>query len=69
MQDRLPRIRIPLLPEDSDVALDLPVLFTRCYDAARYDLDLDYTHPPTVALSPSDPAWMENWLREKGWRS
>lgn len=68
LQDRVPRIRIPLLPEDSDVALDLPVLFNRCYDAARYDLDLDYTQPPPVALSPSDLIWVENWLREKGWR-
>src|SRR5262249_29760457 len=54
LPDRLPRVRIPLLPEDRDVALDLPAIFTHCYDAARYDLDLDYTQPPLVALSPAD---------------
>jgi hypothetical protein len=69
LPDRLPRIRIPLLPEDYDVALDLPALFTRCYDAARYDLDLDYTQPPPVELAHADLAWLEDWLRDKGRRA
>jgi hypothetical protein len=68
LQDRLPRLRIPLLLEDHDVALDLPAVFTRCYDAARYDLDLDYTQPPPVELAPADLAWLDDWLRTKGWR-
>ena len=66
LQERLPRLRIPLLPDDYDVALDLPALYTRCYDAARYDLDLDYTQPPPVELSPTDRIWLENWLRDNG---
>jgi len=66
LQDRLPRLRIPLLPEDHDVALDLPAIFTRCYDAARYDLDLDYTQPPPVELARADLTWLEDWLRDKG---
>lgn len=69
LHERLPRLRIPLLPDDHDVALDLPAIYTRCYDAARYDLDLDYVQPPPVALSPADLVWMENWLRDKGQRS
>ena len=69
LQDRLPRLRIPLLPEDHDVALDLPAIFTRCYDAARYDLDLDYTQPPPVELEHADLAWLENWLRDNGRRA
>jgi hypothetical protein len=66
LQERLPRLRIPLLPEDRDVTLDLPAIFTRCYDAARYDLDLDYAQPPPVELSPADRTWLEDWLRDRG---
>jgi hypothetical protein len=69
LQDRLPRLSIPLLPEDPDVALDLPAIFTRCYDAARYDLDLDYTQLPPVALSCPDLTWLEGWLQDKGRRA
>ncbi|MBI3326080.1 MAG: DUF4058 family protein [Nitrospinae bacterium] len=69
LQNRLPRIRIPLLPEDNDVLMDMPAICTRCYDAARYDLDLDYTQLPPIELSPPDQAWSESWLREKGQRS
>ena len=65
LQEHLPRLRIPLLPEDHDVALDLPAIYTRCNDAARYDLDLDYTQLPPVELSPADRIWLENWLRDK----
>ena len=68
LQNRLPRIRTPLLPGDHDVVLDIPAILTRCYDAARYDLDLDYTQPPPIALSPPDLAWLESWLREHGQR-
>lgn len=66
LPERLPRLRIPLLPDDHDVSLDLSAIYTRCYDAARYDLDLDYTQPPSVELSPSELIWLEKWLRDKG---
>jgi hypothetical protein len=69
LRDRLPRIHIPLLPTDVDVVLDLPALFTRCYDAARYDLDVDYTQPPPVALSAAESVWLESWLRTQGQRA
>jgi hypothetical protein len=68
LRDRLPRVQIPLLPADADVILDLPALFTRCYDAARYDLDIDYTQPPPVGLSEAESAWTESWLQAQGRR-
>jgi len=68
LQDRLPRIHIPLLLADHDVILDLPALFTRCYDVARYDLDVDYTQPPPVALSSTEFVWLDSWLRTQGRR-
>jgi len=57
LHQRLPRCRIPLLPEDEDAILDLPAIFTRCYDIGGYDLLIDYSQPPPVELSPKDEAW------------
>ena len=53
LQHRLPRIHTPLLPGDPDVVLDIPAILTRCYDAARYDLDLDYTPAPSCCPAAS----------------
>lgn len=64
LRQRLPRCRIPLLPEDEDVVLDLPAVFTRCYDIGGYDLLIDYSQPPTVTLSPEDKEWMKTLLAE-----
>lgn len=64
LRQRLPRCRIPLLPEDEDVVLDLPTVFTRCYDIGGYDLLVDYSQPPPVTLSPEDEAWQIALLSE-----
>ena len=68
LHNRLPRIRIPLRTDDADVVLDVQAVFTRCYDAARYDLDLDYSQPPPVELTPAERMWVEGYLREQGLR-
>lgn len=68
LHNRLPRIRIPLRPDDTDIVLDVQAVFTRCYEAARYDLDLDYTQPPPVALTPAEMMWIDGYLREQGMR-
>ncbi len=58
LQDRLPRCRIPLGIYDEDAGLDLPAVFTRCYDVGGYDLLIDYTQPPPVSLPPQDEEWL-----------
>lgn len=68
LRDRLPRCRIPLRPEDADVVLDLPAVFTRCYDVGGYDLLIDYQKAPPVALNPDENAWLTNLLDQKGIR-
>lgn len=57
LRQRLPRCRIPLRTEDDDAILDLPAVFTRCYDVGGYDLLVDYSQPPPVELTPDDEAW------------
>jgi hypothetical protein len=69
LRQRLPRCRIPLLPEDEDAILDLPAVFTRCYDVGGYDLLVDYRQPPPVELSLEDKKWMETLLREREMRT
>jgi len=48
---------VPLLPGDSDVALDLQTAFTQVYDAFSYDLAVDYARPPKVTLDASEAAY------------
>jgi hypothetical protein len=64
LRQRLPRGRIPLRPPDEDVVLDLPAVFTRCYDAGGYDLLIDYGQPPDTLLSEAEAAWLEEFLQD-----
>ena len=69
LQQRLPRCRIPLRPTDADAVLDLPAVFTRCYDVGGYDLLIDYSHLPDTPMQDEEKAWLVNLLQEKGLRS
>ena len=62
----LPTVRVPLLPGDDDVPLDLQRAFAAVYDGLRYDLAVDYTQPPPVPLRGADAAWAEE--RILAWR-
>jgi hypothetical protein len=57
-RDTLPtHVPVPLLPGDADVHLDLQAAWSSIYDAFCYDLLVDYTQPPALALPPSEAAW------------
>ena len=66
LQQRLPRCRIPLRPPDPDAVLDLPAVFTRCYDIGGYDLLIDYSQLPDASLNDRETAWLVDLLQEKG---
>lgn len=69
LQDRLPRMRIPLLPGDADVPLDLPAAFRACYEEGAYQVRIDYRQdPPPPPLPPEDAAWLAGLLQEAGLR-
>ncbi len=68
LKERLPRCRIPLRRADPDVVLDLPAVFTRCYDAGSYDLIIDYSLAPAVALNNAEADWLMARLVEHGLR-
>lgn len=64
----LPLVPVPLLPDDADMLLDLQAAFTATYDLLGYDLIIDYRQPPAVALAPVDAAWADQQLRTGGFR-
>lgn len=57
LRERLPRIRIPLRPEDRDVTLDLQLLVDQAYRLGRYD-DLNYSQPLDPPLEAEDGEWV-----------
>lgn len=68
LQDRLPRIRIPLKTGDTDAALNLQDVFNRSYEIGPYPDRLNYERDPMPPLNPDDVAWADELLKTKGLR-
>lgn len=68
LREPLPRIGVPLAGDDPDVVLDLQAVLDRCYDDARYDLDIDYREEAVPPLAGEEAAWADALLRERGLR-
>ena len=62
----LPRVGIPLRPEDGDAVLDLQAVFQRCYDSAPYARLLDYRSEPRTPLPAAAASWADALLHAKG---
>jgi hypothetical protein len=62
VRDALPRVPIPLLEPDPDVAIDLNVLVTGVYDLGRYARTIrrEPSVPKGAPLAPEDHAWIES---------
>jgi hypothetical protein len=68
LQNRLPRIRIPLTNEVSDVVLDLQSALDRAYDTGPYPERIDYGQPAVPPLLVEDDAWAAKILAAAGLR-
>ena len=69
LRDPLPTVAVPLKPEHGRVPLELQKVLDAAYDAAGYDLMVDYAGPvPAPPLGAADAAWADELLREKGLR-
>jgi Protein of unknown function (DUF4058) len=64
----LPIVPVPLLGNDPDARLDLQEALTQLYDGLRYDLEIDYRHPPDLPLSKAAARWADRLLRKSGQR-
>ncbi|MCI0696219.1 DUF4058 family protein [candidate division KSB1 bacterium] len=63
-QNPIPLLPVPLLAPDPDVPLDLGRAIQSIYDAAAYDLRLDYGQaPPKPDLVPEDAEWVRAQLQ------
>ena len=62
LRDRLPVIRVPLRPTDTDVVLDLQPLINQCHERGRYHL-LNYQVELEPPLPPEETAWVDEILR------
>lgn len=63
LQDRLPRLPIPLVAPDSDVVLDLGAVVRDVYERGAYARRIDYAQPaPPPELTPVEQAWVADLL-------
>jgi hypothetical protein len=58
LEQRLPRVSVPLLAGDGEVVVDLQDALNRVYVEGRFDRKVDYTQPPPVPLSEEKLAWV-----------
>jgi hypothetical protein len=63
LQNPLPAVAIPLLPNQPDVTIPLQPLLTRCYDTGQYVRRVRYDRPlPDPPLPADQQAWATQWL-------
>ena len=65
LQDRLPRIAIPLAGDDPDAVADLQALLDRVYDRGRHRDLVDYACDPVPPLAPEQAAWARDLLARR----
>lgn len=65
LQDRMPKVPVPLLAGDADVSLDLQSAIENIYDNGGLDLVLDYSRPLSPSLSDDESAWVADRLRRR----
>jgi hypothetical protein len=68
VRDLLPKVQIPLAPDEPHLLLDLQAVFTRTYDGGGFERKLRYDAEPPVPLAPADAEWADALLREAGLR-
>lgn len=67
LEDRLPKLAVPLLRDEGYVTVELQPVFDRCYDAGSYRREIDYRREqPDPPLGEAQLAWaqelIERWL-------
>lgn len=68
LQKPLPKVAIPLTPDDKDVVLDLQAVFTRTWDEGPYPELLRYDGAPPGTLTTDEIAWCEQRLGAAGFQ-
>lgn len=66
LQQRLPRIKVPLANGDPDITLDLQAVFQRCWESGPYPELLQYNAPPPGELDADELTWCRQQLVAAG---
>lgn len=64
LQERLPRIQVPLAAGDADVALDVQAAVAQVYAAGQYLTHLNYGTPCVPPLSAEEHAWAVQLIQQ-----
>lgn len=64
LNERLPRVAVPLATGDVDVPLDLQAVVGLCYEAGSYGDRLNYDQPCVPALAAEAQAWANRYVAE-----
>lgn len=65
LQTRLPRFRLPLASDESDIVFDLHTAFARCYDQEGFAERIDYRGDPPTPLDDRDRLWLRELLAKR----
>jgi hypothetical protein len=66
LQNRLPVVAVPLLPEDAPITVDLKTVLVHCYDSGNYRRRVRYGGPVSPPLRHDQEAWVQHVLRTGG---
>jgi hypothetical protein len=66
LQDKLPTIAIPLLPDDGEIVISLQQVFERTYAAGPYHREIDYaSEVPPPPLDEPDYQWVHQTVMHR----
>ncbi len=65
LDEPLPTVPVPLLPDDADVSLDLQLALTTMYDELGFDLSVNYSQPPEIPLEGETAVWATELLKKE----
>jgi hypothetical protein len=60
---QLPNIPVPLRAGDTDVFVDMQLVFQTAYERGRYDRKIDYTQPPPISFDEATRIWIAERLK------
>jgi hypothetical protein len=63
LNERLPRIAVPLAYGDHDAVLDIQAVLDQAHEAGRYDRRIRYDRPCAPALTAEQQAWADGLTR------
>jgi len=64
-REPLPSIPIPLEQTVAEPLVDMQACFTKVYAGGRYENEIDYTQPPSPALTEPDASWAAQLTKGK----